>query len=275
MSFSMPDIVKEKIKILIVMAVIFLAVGISSVVLKLPDPEPLRIDSQPVKTLEGKGGLPALHDAMAADSTLAEMVKKLDEVPAPELFINQAVIDLNIVNILFRWSGADKAQENEYGPYIDARVVSFLKTIGSIPQTTVPGTEIEMVEAGSLNQIWFKVFDHFRTRLLVLTSGKNVYGGMAKYDLATDKIEVSGPISPDFIQAFEEALKTSDNSGEAMRSLLDFIDATKGFSALNDAEQDLIMSLESGQPQAAPAPAPDTPPAAPETAPEGTLPSAP
>lgn len=273
MSFSMPDIVKEKIKILIVMAVIFLAVGISSVVLKLPDPEPLRIDSQPVKTLEGKGGLPALHDAMAADSTLAEMVKKLDEVPAPELFINQAVFDLNIVNILFRWSGADKAQENEYGPYIDARVVSFLKTIGSIPQTTVPGTEIEMVEAGSLNQIWFKVFDHFRTRLLVLTSGKNVYGGMAKYDLATDKIEVSGPISPDFIQAFEEALKTSDNSGEAMRSLLDFIDATKGFSALNDAEQDLIMSLESGQPQAAPAP--DTPPAAPETAPEGTLPSAP
>ncbi|MGZ9097275.1 MAG: hypothetical protein ACXW30_03145 [Micavibrio sp.] len=252
MSFSVPDSAKEKIKILVVMVVIFVAVGVGNLLFKLPDPEPLQIDKGGLQTLEGKGGLPSLHDAVAADATLGEMVKKLDEVPAPQLFIQQTDIDLNIVNILFRWSGADMAQANEYGPYIDARVVSFLKKIGSVPETTLPGKEIEMVEAGSLNQLWFKVFEHFRTRLLIQTSGKGVYGGNAKYDLATDKIVISGPISPDFIQEFEAALKVSDNSGEAMRAFLDFIDATKGFSALSDAEQDMIMSLEVVQPNAEP-----------------------
>lgn len=204
-------------------------------------------------TLMGKGELVPLHDAMAGDAELNALVERFKIVPASRLLAYPGETNMQVLNIVFRWAGVDQVLPGTYGPYIDARVVAFLKKLGAVPSTVLPETPLQMGEAENINQLWFPIFDHFRIRLVVQGMGKDVYGGKASYEYNKDMIAVDAPISPDFITAFQAELARSQNSGEAMRSLLDFVAATKGFEALSDQEQDMIMSLN------APAPAVEQP----------------
>lgn len=199
-------------------------------------------------TLMGKGELIPLHDAMARDAELNALVERFKIVPAARLLAYPGETNSQILNILFRWGGVDQVPSGTYGPYADARIVAFLKKMGAVPSTVLPETPLEMGEAENINQLWFPIFDHFRLRLLVQGMGKDVYGGKASYQYNKDAIVVDAPISPDFIAAFQAELIRSQNSGEAMRSLLDFVAATKGFEALSDQEQDMIMSLNAAPP---------------------------
>jgi hypothetical protein len=234
MSISWATIPKRKIIIFIVVVEIFAALifgghfynqffGPKNTIAPTTSPRNVSM------TLMGKGELIPLHDAMTRDAEPGET-------------------NSQILNILFRWAGVDQVPSGTYGPYADARVVAFLKKMGAVPSTVLPETPLEMGEAENINQLWFPIFDHFRLRLLVQGMGKDVYGGKASYQYNKDAIAVDAPISPDFIAAFQAELTRSQNSGEAMRSLLDFVAATKGFEALSDQEQDMIMSLNAAPP---------------------------
>lgn len=194
-------------------------------------------------TLMGKGELVPLHDAMARDAELNELVERFKIIPAARLMAYPGDTNTQILNILFRWAGVERVLPGTYGPYIDARVVAFLKKMGAVPSTVLPETPLQMGEAESISQLWFPIFDHFRLRLMVQGMGKDVYGGKASYHYNKDMVVVAAPISPDFVAAFQAELTRSQNSGEAMRSLLDFVAASKGFEALSDQEQDMIMGL--------------------------------
>lgn len=250
MPFSMPAIPKQTIIILAVVLAVIVSLGVANHLSHKPASVTVEKDI-PVAagevTLQGRGKLPHLHIVAARDPALRDMIARLGNVPVEQIFIDTKDADLMIVGILFRWSGADLAENQLYGPYVDARIVSFLKTIGVVPETVLAGQEIPVEQATALNTQWFAIFDHYRTRLLTQLSGKVVYNNAASYDLGLDQIVVNGAISTDFVRAFQDQLQDTDNSGEAMRAFLDFISATKGFSMLDDAEQDLIMSLNVAQ----------------------------
>ena len=202
-------------------------------------------------TLPGRGRLPHLHIAAARDRVLQDMVTRLAQLPADQIFIDSQDADLILVGILFRWAGVEETETGLYGPYIDARIVEFMKAIGSIPATLQAGQDIPAEDATALNTRWFGIFDYYRTRLLIQISGKAVYNQDASYELDGDRIVVNGDISAGFVREFQEELLQTRNSGQAMHGFLDFISATKGFEALDDAEQDLIMSLNAGDDAAA------------------------
>ncbi len=250
MPFSMPAIPKQTIIILAVVVAVILSLGVANHLSHKPAPVTLEKDI-PVAagevTLQGRGKLPHLHIVAARDPALRDMITRLGNVPVDQIFIDTKDADLMIVGILFRWSGADLVENQLYGPYVDARIVAFLKTIGIVPETVLAGQEIAAEQATALNAQWFAIFDHYRTRLLAQLSGRVVYSDAVSYDLGLDQIVVKGAISTDFVRAFQDKLQDTDDSGEAMRAFLDFISATKGFSMLNDSEQDLIMSLNVAQ----------------------------
>lgn len=197
-------------------------------------------------TLPGRGKLPPLHVAAARDPALRDYMTRLGQIPADEIFIDSQNADLIMVSILFRWAGIGEVESGLYGPYIDARIIEFMKAIGSIPDTVLPGQAIDANQAITLNNRWFAIFDYYKNRLLIQLSGKAVYDQKASYDLNGDRIVVTGDISADFVHEFQKELHRTRNSGQAMHGFLDFISATKGFAALNDNEQDLIMSLNAG-----------------------------
>lgn len=243
MQFSLTSISKQKLIFGLSMIAIFCAIGLANHYYKELPKAPILMVMNTL-TLDGRGDLQPLHMVAGKDVRLQEMITKLSAVPASQIFTHESDVNLMVAEILFRWAEADMAQSGAYGPYIDARVAAFLKKIGSVPASYTPGTQIPIKDATNLTQLWFKVFDHYRIRLLAQTAGEAIYGGHVTYDLNRDKLIITGAVSPDFIHAFQFELLKSTNSGEHMRALLDFIDATKGFNTLTDQEQDLIMSVE-------------------------------
>lgn len=249
MKINLPPVSKQKIVLIGTMVVIFIGVGVAQTLFKkLPTDQVPILMIMDTLTLAGHGDLAPLHMVAAKDNTLKKMIDDLSATPAVDMFSKQHDVDTKVADLLFRWAEADMAQKGSYGPYIDARVASFLRRMGSLPASFSPGTEIPIKDATNLTQLWFKVFDRYRIRLLAQTAGRSIYDGGVSYNLNTDMLTISHPISPTFIRSFQEELQTAGNSGEQMRALLDFIDATKGFDKLTDQEQDLIMSVEVKKP---------------------------
>ncbi|MDB5492365.1 MAG: hypothetical protein JWO78_2214 [Micavibrio sp.] len=247
--FTVPKMSRQTAILFLTMVVLFCGIGASGFFFKkLPQAPVLMI--MDTLTLAGRGDLQPLHMVAAKDSTLLNMLKDLTNTPAAEIFSKHQEVDMKVADLLFRWAEADMAQKGEYGPYIDARVASFLKRIGSVPSSFTPGSEIPIKDATNLTQLWFKVFDRYRIRLLAQTSGKAIYDGGVSYNLNTDALTISKPISPAFLKDFQSELQKSNNSGDQMRAFLDFVDATKGFDKLTDAEQDMIMGVEVKKPVA-------------------------
>lgn len=243
MQFSLSSIPKPKLIFAATMLAVFFGVGIAyNLAREIPKPPVLLLVN--TLTLAGRGDLEPLHMVMLHDSSLKEMVTELGKVSPVDIFAKQPQVDMKVADILFRWAEADMAEKGAYGPYIDARVASFLRKIGSVPASFMPGTAIPIKDATNLTQLWFKVFDHYRIRLLAQTAGQKIFDGKIVYNMNTDALSIGGPISPVFVAALQEELQTANNSGEQMRSFLDFIDGTKGFSTLSEKEQDMIMSIE-------------------------------
>lgn len=219
-------------------------------------------------TLQGRGGLPSLHTAMNHDGDLTAMVQGLSSIPAEDIFVNHTAVDQDIVLILFRWAGADALPSNRDGPYIDSRVVAFLRKVGAVPESIPEGTTITAEQAGQLTDTWFRAFDHYRLRLLAQTHGKKIYQGGIAYNAGQDSLHAAGNLDPDFMKALGAGLGRSNNSGEVVRGFLDFVEQTKGFTNLSDQDQDMIMGLDIrpsqervAPPQSAPQPQAEQPPA--------------
>lgn len=243
MQFSLSSIPKTKVIFAATMLAVFFGVGIANYLAKeIPKPPVLLLVN--TLTLAGRGDLDPLHMVMLHDNSLREMVAELGKVSPVDIFAKESQVDMKVADILFRWAEADMAEKGAYGPYIDARVASFLRKIGSVPASFMPGTEIPIKDATNLTQLWFKVFDHYRIRLLAQTAGQKIFDGKIVYNMNTNALSIGGPISPAFVAAFQEELQTAKNSGEQMRAFLDFIDGTKGFSTLSEKEQDMIMGIE-------------------------------
>jgi len=247
MQFSVPTFSKKTLILIGVGVVSVMVCGIAATQF-LPKPKheapPALVVMKTTVTLAGRGELQPFHVVSINNATLQNMVKDLSATPAPKIFLDGQSVDMKVADILFRWAGSDMIQKGAYGPYIDARVAGFLKKIGAAPASYTPGSEIPIKDAANLTQLWFTVFDRYRIRLLSQTAGQSIYQGGTTYNVNTDTLTVSGPISPAFIKAFQEDLQKSNNSGEKMHALLDYIDATKGFDKLTEQEQDLIMSVE-------------------------------
>lgn len=253
MQFSAPPLSKKKLIFAGVGVIAAIASGVASMQLFLkphPDAHPALIAMKSTVTLSGRGDLQPFHVVSVSNPVLQNMVKDLSAMPAPEIFTKGHDVDMKIADILFRWADSDMVQRGAYGPYIDARVAGFLKKIGAVPASYAPGSEIPIKDATNLTRFWFEVFDRYRIRLLSQTAGQSIYDGGTTYNINTDTLTVNGPIAPAFIKSFQKELQKSDNSGEQMHALLDYINATKGFDKLTDQEQDLIMSLEVRKPHA-------------------------
>lgn len=268
MAFKISAIPQDKIMFAFVLLSV---IGLFALVNFLFARQP-KLDTQMVHmaTLQGHGALTPLHYAMDRDPDLTKAVRALSDFRAADMFVNHKAMDEAVVNILFQWAGVVQVPDQSFGPYIDARVAAFLQVIGALPQTVAPGTEISLEDAGTLNQTWFRAYEHYRTRLLAQALGSQIFQGGIHYDLATDKLSVNDAILPVFVTQFESALQSSADSGEAMHSFLAFIDQVKGFNNLSSEEQDMIMSLDmkpqepspaaqdgsTGAPGAVPLPAP-------------------
>lgn len=246
MQFSLSaikSIPKTKVIFALTMVAIFCGVGIANQLAKEIPKAPVLMLMNTL-TLAGRGNLEPLHMVTMHDASLKEMVDELGTVPPVDIFSKETAVNLKVANILFRWAEADMVEKGAYGQYIDARVAAFLRKIGSVPASFMPGTEIPVKDATNLTQLWFKVFEHYRIRLLAQTAGQSIYEGKTVYNMNTDALTINGTISPVFIGALREELQTARNSGEQMRAFLDFVDSTKGFTKLSDKEQDMIMSIE-------------------------------
>jgi hypothetical protein len=260
MAISLSSIPKRKLIIGgVALLVLSVAAGVGAAFLMPVQKSSVIVDDhkKPLN-LAGRGTLPPLDVAMAHDPQLKIMVHDLSDIPATEVFVHGKNVDLKIASVLFRWAEADMTQKGSYGSYIDARVATFLKKIGSF--SAPPGTQVEIRQATDLNELWFKVFDRYRIRLLALTSAKGIFSDGVEYNQATDTLTINGMLSADFANKFEEALKTSPDSGAVMHAFLDFITATKGFDKLNDKEQDLIMGINPPKPAQAEQAEPQTAP---------------
>jgi hypothetical protein len=231
------------------MVAIFATVGIGNHFFKNA-PQAPQIILVKTTSLAGRGNLPALNIVVSQDAQLKRMVDELAAVPATDVFTRHNDVDMMVAQILFRWAGADMAPKEQNGPYIDSRVVAFLRRIGSFPVTSTEGPEIDIKQAANLEQLWFKIFEHYRVPLLAQTAAAPVFSGGVNYNPNADTLRVAGMVSPEFIRVFEEQLQISRNSGETMRVFLDFIDAAKGFNSLSEQEQDLIMSIDPPKTQA-------------------------
>jgi hypothetical protein len=243
MAFSrkLPNIPQDKV---LFMLALIAFIGLFALTNHMLEKQPER-DTQMVgmATLKGHGHLLPLHEAMNRDGDLTAMVGTLSARPATDMFLNRTAVDQAMADILFRWSGSDVIPAESFGPFIDSRVAGFLQAIGSIPLEAT-GTVISAEESSRLVQVWFRAFDHFRLRLLGQTLGKKIFIGGLVYDIGSDSLNTPEALNERFMVAFNQELQGSVNSGEAIRNLLDFIDQTKGFGNLSEAEQDLIMGMD-------------------------------
>lgn len=248
---SFPAIPKNIVMMIAVAVGIFTVIGIGNHFFENRPAAP-RLQIGTGITLLGRAGVAPLANAAAGDPLLKTMLDNIAKVPTVDYFARPNDVNELVVNIIFRWTGADMAVAQSYGPYIDARVVAVLQAMASAPETVKAPRELTIEEVAPLNEMWFRIYDHYRIRLLTQMGGREIYAGGVAYDLNADKLNITGAISPDFIAGLQGVLQSSPNSADVIRAFLDYIDRTKGFDALSEQEQDLIMGLKPAEPAPVP-----------------------
>jgi hypothetical protein len=242
-TFFLPELSREKIIALVMMVVIFAMVGVGVHLYERRPPAPVFQVSDVGITLLGRGNVPPLHQARGADRLLNGLLDEFGTITPVEYFANSLRVNQAVVEILFRWTGADMVSPGHYGPHIDSRIVAFLIAMNAAPATIRAGTQIQPDQVAEIEALWFRIYDHYRIRLLTQFGGAVMYEGKVKYNLPADRLDIDGTLSPAFVANFQAALRHSNRSGEVIRAFLDYVDRTKGFENLNEAEQNLIMSL--------------------------------
>lgn len=241
--FPRPRIPRNVVVGVVMAVAIFSVVGIGNHFFENRPPAPTFNLQSSGPTLLGRKRIPPLHQAALSDIRLREMVDALSTIPATDYFARPELANQMIVEILLRWTGADMAAQGAYGPYIDARLVAFLRAMGAMPDGIDGNDEIKPDQVDALYNSWYRVYEHYRTRLITQIAGKEIYSGRVAYDLNADRVSVSGPISQDFLSRLQSSLRESRHSGDVMRGFLDYVDRSKGLNSLSEAEHDMIMAL--------------------------------
>lgn len=243
--FPIPRIPRNAVVGVVMAVAIFSVVGIGNHFFKNRPPAPTIYLQSSGITLLGRERIPPLHQASLSDARLKEMVDILSAVPATDFFARPEAANQLIVEILLRWTGADMAAQGAYGPYVDARLVAFLRAMGAMPEGMSGNGEIEPDQVDSLYNSWYRVYEHYRTRLITQAAGKVIYSGRVAYDLNADRVGINGTISQDFLNQLQSSLRESRHSGDVIRAFLDYVDRSKGLDNLSEAEHDMIMALHS------------------------------
>lgn len=220
----------------------------------MPDPvtnkSPVTHVLQPVPagmmTLRGEGTLPDLHVAQQNDAVLKDMVTNFAAAGAVGLLSSVNDLDNRIMVLLFRWGGVDNINPDSYGGGMDGRIVALLQKAGQVPADVRPDMVIKADEVVRLTQRWNNGFNHFKIRLLAQAAGPEVFDGQIRYDVRSDRLDVTGGLSPAFMAQFARAVRDNPQSASIMAQFLDFIDSTRGFANLSEDDQDAIMALSAG-----------------------------
>src|SRR5262249_45734709 len=91
--------------------------------------------------LRGYGTAPDLHIAMSLDETLKGMVSDLAEATTEELFDPDFDLRGRITDILYRWAGAEGADPDGRGDYIDGRQMATLEKFMGVAFWNDPDSE--------------------------------------------------------------------------------------------------------------------------------------
>lgn len=185
------------------------------------------------------GGIIPLQDAMKDNKILRQRVEQLLDYDAAYLFVNDRQINNEIAYILFLWADFTPEQVEQMGA---ARAVEgFLRAYHGLPDDfTIKNSPLLGARP------WPRIFNIMKARLLMLGQGHKIYQGTSYYNSLTDRMEISGMLSPEFVNGFAAFLEQqpANTRTRLKNNFLIFVDSTKGLNNLNDAEQNLIKTLD-------------------------------
>lgn len=190
-------------------------------------------------TIPSYGQLPALAQAMKKNRALHGEVQDLFALDVAYLFVNYREVNGMVANVLFHWSGITPAQlKNMQG---DEAVQSFLRRVYALPDD-------EPIENNPLigNRPWPVLFNRFKSRLLMMGHGREIYDGLNYYDSAADQMVVNNNLSEDFADAFIDFLQMqkADQKKRYLNNYLSFVGETKGFKDLTPDDKAIIQRMQ-------------------------------
>ena len=189
-----------------------------------------------VLSVPGIGVLPELRLAMLKDRNLRVRVHVLMDFDEYYLFSNYKEINTRVSEILFLWSGLKISDLEKMTS--DQAIEHFLRRAhGMSDNAPVKGSPYLPENP------WPHYFNNVKSRLLMLGNGRNIYDGVAYYDVSADRTVVEGSLSEKFLKEFKKFLKTRKDARRFRNNFLVFVDETKGLKNLSDEEKDLVKDL--------------------------------
>lgn len=147
-----------------------------------------------VADLRGYGKLPDLHVSISQDysgtGNLLDLVSDLNDLSFSSIFDESTNLADDIANLMYRWAGVDDVSADSRGPNIDARKLEFLEafTGQEFFQRVIfsdPGPQA----AHELEEAFLIAFNNIYARLVVQSSGGQLFTGTVYYDLAADVVQ--------------------------------------------------------------------------------------
>lgn len=184
------------------------------------------------------GTLPSLQEMAGDNAEFRASVEQLWSYDEAFLFVNDREVNTLIAEILFLWSGFSKEQIKKYNSA--TLIHNFLRRTYELPR----GEPVKNNPALPENA-WPYMFNRYKTRLLMLGSGKNIYKRDAYYDALEDQVFVSGALSNDYLNNFKSFLDTlpATDRKRVANNFLSFIHETKGLQNLSDKEKEKVNQL--------------------------------
>lgn len=137
------------------------------------------IDALP--NLEASGGLPDLHTAMrkykeAGQDDLFDTVQHLSQRRFSDLFRADDAVRKEVRDILFIWAGAENADANSRGPFIDARELQFMEKSKDDPflqDGRYPNPA--PIDAGRMRDAFYVAWNKAYARLVAQVAAKDLF----------------------------------------------------------------------------------------------------
>ncbi|WP_431268398.1 hypothetical protein [Dankookia sp. P2] len=140
--------------------------------------------------LHGAGQVGTLHNAMALDPALKQLVDAFTQLPdGSSLASLRQAADA----IIYRWAGVDGAAAGSRGPNIDARLVDAIERFTGTPVTS-PGVDVAPRQVAAL-QAHFTEVEAWVTARLMLAGPLSALADDFTYTLATDSLDLAKPMA--------------------------------------------------------------------------------
>ena len=166
--------------------------------------------------LRGYGTIKNLRIAMSEDNQvggLMESVIALSEDSFEELVTSPNLYS-DIRGIMHRWAGVDGVSSTSRGDYVDARDLAFLEAFTGQPFRQHGYRDDPLWDAGeALTGIFHDIFIAIQARLLLQTSGADLFSNDVSFELASDSISDPGAIDS---TALSDVETWATNSGDAL-----------------------------------------------------------